>query len=307
MKNLNNRFRTIIAAVMMLIATLPSLAHDFEVKGIYYNITDETAKIVAVTYKGSEHYSYSNEYFGPITIPSSVTYSGITYTVTEIGEWAFYDCTGLTEVTIPNSVTEIGYLAFKGCIGLTEVTIPNSVTEIGYWAFECCIGLTEVTIPNSVTEIGDEAFKGCTGLTEVTIPNSVTEIGDEAFYGCIELTEVTIPNSVTKIGSEAFDDTGWYNNQADGAVYINNVLYKYKGTMPKGSSILIKDGTVSISPKAFGGCTGLTEVTIPNSVTKIGDEAFSGCTGLKSIIIQNPDVLIGEEAIPEGVEVIIEE
>ena len=213
MKNLNNRLRTIIAAVMMLIATLPSLAEDFEVDGIYYNITDETAKTVAVTYKGSDYDSYSNEYTGSITIPSSVTYSGITY---------------------------------------------------------------------SVTEIGSGAFDGCTGLTEVTIPNSVTEIGDGAFY-----------------------NTSWYNNQADGVVYINNVLYEYKGTMPKGTSILIKDGTESISPWAFDGCTGLTEVTIPNSVTEIGGFAFYGCTGLKSIIIQNPDVVIGEDAIPEGVEVIM--
>ena len=260
MKNLNNRLRTIIAAVMMLLATLPSLAHDFEVDGIYYNYLDKSAKTVAVTYKGSDYDSYSNEYTGSITIPSSVTYSGITYSVAEIDFGAFADCTGLTSITIPNSVTKIGGAAFGGCTGITEVTIPNSVTEIGWRAFDSCTGLTEVTIPNSVTEIG---------------------------Y-C------------------AFNNTGWYNNQADGVVYINNVLYRYEGTMPEGTSILIKNGTVSISPGAFADCTGLTEVTIPNSVTVIGMGAFKGCTRLKSIIIQNPDVVIGEDAIPEGVEVIIE-
>ena len=117
----------------------------------------------------------------------------------------------------------------------------------------------------------------------MTIPNSVTSIGDQAFYGCSGLTSVTIPNSVTEIGSDAFDDTSWYNNQPDGVVYINNILYKYKGTMPAGTSIDIKEGVISISGTAFYDCTGLTSVIIPNSVISIGHSAFGNCTGLTSI------------------------
>ena len=143
----------------------------------------------------------SSAFFGcsgltSVTIPNSVTY---------IGLYTFYGCSGLTSITIPNSVTSIGVEAFAGCSGLTSVTIPNSVTSIGDAAFERCSGLTSITIPNSVTSIGKYAFQYCSGLTSITIPNSVTSIGDEAFYGCSGLTSVTIPNSVTSIEDEAFN------------------------------------------------------------------------------------------------------
>jgi len=124
-------------------------------------------------------------------------------TVTSI-EGAFSGCTGLTDITIPNSVTSIGGSAFLGCTGLTGIIIPNSVTSIGGSAFAHCIGLTDVTIPNSVTSIGDSAFRDCTGLTSITIPNSITSISGWAFFGCTGLTGITIPNSVTSINGWAF-------------------------------------------------------------------------------------------------------
>ena len=124
--------------------------------------------------------------------------------VTNIGDFAFYGCTGLTSITIPSSVTSIGDWAFSGCTGLTNITIPDSVTNIGYRAFYFSSGLTSITIPNSVTYIGYEAFSGCTGLTSITIPSSVTSIEGYAFSGCTGLTSITIPNSVTYIGDRAF-------------------------------------------------------------------------------------------------------
>ena len=219
-----------------------------------------------------------------VTIPNSVI---------SIGWYAFVGCTGLTSVTIPNSVTEIGYSAFYGCTGLTSVTIPNSITKIRDDTFKGCTGLTSVTIPNSVTTIGYDAFSGCTGLTSVTIPNSVTTIGGSAFRDCTGLTSVTIPNSVTSIGRFAFEGTPWYNNQPDGVVYIGKMAYKFKGEMTSGTAINIKEGTVSICPSAFEGCTALTSVTIPNSVTTIGYDTFMGCTGLTSVTIPNSVTSIG--------------
>ncbi len=330
---------------------------EFTVDGVRYSVNDDNTTVMVAGYPSG------NEPTGDLTIPESVTFGGISFPVTSIGEGAFEDCSGLTSVTIPNSVTYIGKYAFygtawynnqpdglvyagpvaykykgtmpsgtsivlkegikgiadyafEGCRGLTSVTIPNSVTSIGEGAFDGCRGLTSVTIPNSVTSIGNEAFSGCRGLTSVTIGNSVTSIGYYAFWDCSGLrsltipnsvisigggafehcsglTSVTIPNSVTSIGEGAFDDTAWYNNQPDGLVYAGLVAYKYKGTMPSGTSIVLKEGTKGIADHAFYYCSGLTSVTIGNSVTSIGYEAFYECSGLTSVTIPNSVTKIG--------------
>ena len=267
---MNRIFFILTAFFALLSSSIPSIAYDCKVDGIYYDLNNDD-KTASVTYIGFYSSNNKDAYVGNIIIPKSTTYNGTTYSVTSIGNRAFHGCSGLTSVTIPNSVTSIGEYAFYYCSGLTSVTIPNSVTSIGYNAFADCSGLTSVTIPNSVTSIGSSAFSSCSGLTSVTvdknngtydsrdncnaiihtstnklivgcnntiIPNSVTSIGDNAFLVCSGLTSVTIPNSVTSIGKYAF-----YN------------------------------------------CSGLTSVTIPNSVTSIGYGAFGGCSGLTSVTV----------------------
>ena len=212
-----------------------------------------------------------------ITIPDGVT---------EIGDGAFKGCTGLTSITIPDTVAEIGYEAFSDCIGLTSITIPDSVTTIEAYSFWGCTGLTSVTIPDSVTEIGNSAFLGCTDLTTITIPSSVTEIGEGAFSGCRGLTSITIPNSVTKIKNDTF-----HGCTALTSITIPNSVTKIGGNAFSGytglTSITIPSSVTEIGESAFQGCTDLTSITIPNSVTKIGECAFSGCRGLTSITIPN--------------------
>ncbi|MDO5143451.1 MAG: leucine-rich repeat protein [bacterium] len=192
--------------------------------------------------------------------------------VTEIGQEAFYECSSLTSVTIPNSVTGIGDYAFYKCSSLTSVTIPNSVTSIGNSAFHACSSLTSVTIPNSVTSIGDDAFCSCTSLTSVTIPNSVTSIGNSAFHACSSLTSVTIPNSVTSIGDDAFC------------------------SCTSLTSVTIPNSVTSIGNSAFHACSSLTSVTIPNSVTSIGSEAFSYCSRLTSVYIWGKETTIASRS-----------
>ena len=137
--------------------------------------------------------------------PAGLTEYTIPNSVTEIGGYAFSDCSSLTSVTIPDSVTEIGNYAFYECSSLTSVTIPDIVTTIGGYAFAWCKSLTSVTIGDSVTTIGDDTFWNCRSLTSITIPDSVTSIGQSAFNGCSSLISINIPDSVTTIGNFAFD------------------------------------------------------------------------------------------------------
>ena len=150
--------------------------------------------------------------------------------------------------------------AFYGCSLLTSVTIPNSVMSIGWWAFRDCESLTSVTIPNSVTRIGGRAFEGCTSLTSVTIPNGVTSIGDWAFYGCTSLTSVTIPNSVTSIGGRAFEGCSSLTSMV---VASGNSTYDSRDNC----NAIIETATNTL----IAGCQN---TTIPNGVTSIEEEEF---------------------------------
>ncbi len=206
-----------------------------------------------------------------------------------IGDYAFYRCSALTSITIPNSVTSIGDEAFSVCFSLTSIAIPNSVTSIGDGAFSACSSLTSITIPNSVTSIGDRAFSACESLTSITIPNSVTSIGDNAFWNCSSLTSITIPNSVTSIGDLAF-----YGCSSLSSITIPNSVtsigYEAFCDCFSLTSITIPNSVTSIGSWAFQNCSSLTSVTIPNSVTSIENYAFYGCEALKTVICEAIEV-----------------
>ena len=178
---------------------------------------------------------------------------------------------------------------------VTHEGITYNVVAIGIYAFDMCQKLTSITLPESITEIGRSAFIYCYELTSINIPENVSRIGGSAFSYCMKLTSVTMPANISYIGGDAFDRTPFYENLPDGIVYFNKVLYSYKGEMPENTSISIKDGTVSISPKAIRYCSNLIAVNIPNTVKTIGKEAFCGCTGLKSVEIPNGVTIIEEE------------
>ena len=294
-----------------LVASVSAIyASDTEVDGIWYDF-DDSDLTAAVTYRGSSYYSYTNEYSGSVVIPSSVTYNGTTYNVTSIGSYAFYDCSSLTSVIIPNSVTSIGERAFLDCSSLTSLTIPNSVTSIGEFAFAYCSSLTSVTIPNSVTSIGESAFYNCSSLTSpvynahcfaymptsysgaYTIPEGIKQIVGSAFDGCYSLTSVTIPNSVTSIEMWTFAGCSSLIS-----VTIGNSVTSIGGAAFYGcsslTSITIPESVTSIGESAFEGCSSLTSVTIPESVTSIGNSTFGKCSSLTSITIPNSVTSIGE-------------
>ncbi len=197
---------------------------------------------------------------------SSITSVDISYSVTSIGEYAFYECSTLTSITIPNSITSIRANAFGGCSRLTSVHI----SDIAAWckiSFGYGGGSLDAIINANPLNEAHNLFLNGTLVTDLVIPNNVTSIGRLAFYGCSSLTSVTIPNSVTSIGSSAFRDCSSL------------------------TSITIPNSVTSIGYAAFSYCSSLTSITIPNSVTSIGDYAFKDCSSLTSITVDygNPN------------------
>ena len=185
-----------------IIVTTPTTV-DFGDVVLELDPVTRTAKVVSKpnVNTGLDYGGYS----GDMNIPNEVYYKGIPYTVTSIGEKAFWACGSLTSVNIPGSVTSIGDAAFAACNFLTTVTLPNGLTSIGKNAFYGCYSLSNITIPEGVTTIGDDAFNGCSSLKAITIPGSVTYLGAEAF-ACSGLYSVEIQDGVTSIGDYAFYD-----------------------------------------------------------------------------------------------------
>ena len=283
------------------------------VNGVMYSIKDNVATVVRQAGNIKE-----------ANIPESIEHDGVSYPVTSIENQAFYNCTALTSVTIPDSVTSIGNQAFYGCSSLTSITIPNSVTTIGYnafngsniknvtasldvisnmpksslqtinitsgttienFAFQNCYNLISITLPDSITSIGASAFDGCSKLKSIEIPNSVSSISYTAFYGCNSLTDITVDESNQSYKS------------------LNGILYNKNGSSilcyPAGktaTSFTIPSSVKTIGSSAFFGCRSLTSVTIPNSVTSIESAAFNNCSGITSLIIPNSVTTIDSSA-----------
>ena len=261
---------------------------------------------LTLPFVGANSDGASNTHFGYIFGASSYEQNGtaipstlknvIVTSAQGIGDYAFYGCTGLTSVTLPESLRCIGNSAFYRCTGLTSIIIPSLVSSINSAAFSNCVnlesikvdannetyydtnnciieistktlilGLNNSIIPTdgSIKIIGDYAFNVCTGLTSVTIPDSVTSIGQYAFDNCTKLTSITIGANVTSIGYRAFRFCTALN------------------------SIVIPDSVISIGQEAFSDCTGLTSVTMGNKVSNVGNNAFGRCFSLESVHISD--------------------
>ena len=330
-KNTNHAKKFLFSLLTMFLPLLAS-AQSVEINGIWYNLVPDD-KQAEVTFKGDSYDSYSNEYSGAITIPSTVTYKGVEYSVTSIGDYAFSGCY-LSSFTIPEGVTSIGDYAFYRCQGGTSITIPEGVTSIGNSAFRESY-ITSITIPEGVTSIGNSAFRE-SGITSITLSKGVTSIGEYAFYRCKNLTainipegvtsietrafsrcylkSITIPESVTSIAETAFEGGSNYkiinysplNISKGGSAYgyiAHNAEVVYQG-----SELSTVDGFQFYYNSLVNYIGNDTVIVLPDNYNgesyDLADWAFSGCINLKSITIPDVVTSIGEYAFMkcEGLE-----
>ena len=247
-----------------------AFAYDVEIDGIYYNLDTEN-KTAEVAHDGDTWDENGVGYTqSEIVIPEKVNYNGIEYSVTSIGENAFYECKSLTSITIPNSIKYIECFVFRGCGALERVCI----SDLAAWCdIEFCwddgsnpldrgnLYLNGEKVVNLVIPEGVDSIKRYSlrhqDFLNVSIPNSVTYIGSETFYGCSSLTSLKIPNSVIEIGVRGFKN-------------CSSLV-----------SVDLGEGITEINDEAFIGCSSLTSIIIPNSVIYLGSEAFAHCYALK--------------------------
>ncbi|MEI8085083.1 MAG: leucine-rich repeat domain-containing protein [Paludibacter sp.] len=260
-----------ILLFVVLCSSISTWAYDFAVAGVYYDITHSTSPYtVAVTVATNN----ANSYAGNVTIPASVTYNSVNYSVTSIGTYAFALSGGLTSVSIPSSVTSIDSWGFLSCYSLTTISIPSSVNSIGDGAFWGCLGLSTIGIPASVQKIGTYVFVGCTNLTDINANAANTHFYSEAgvLYNKDKSTllaypagkpevSYTISSSVDTIGAYAFS-------------YCNHL-----------TSITIPTSVVYMTHATFTSCNGLTSVFIPASVTFLENNPFYDCAGMKAVTV----------------------
>lgn len=247
-----NLFRLCLTA-MMLLVTLASYAYDAYIDGVYYNFSGTYATVTCRVYNSADNI---DAYSGDIVIPNIVDYDGKIYNVTSIGEYAFFRCSNLTSVTIPEGIRSIGYYAFSFCSSLTSVTIPNGVVSIGSLAFRGCSKLYSVAIPESVTNIGADTFEACSNLKKArfasveslcripfSYPNSNPLYNAHHLYlgDCEEeVTELTIPEDITNIGVYTFN----YCSNLEKCIFTSSTPSKIGSLFNSFTTIIVPDDAV---------------------------------------------------------------
>ena len=320
--------KKLFTLLLAMVVSVGSLFASTQINGLYYNLNFET--------KTAEVTSNSSKYSGTIIIPASVTYNGATYSVTSIGDYAFYGSPTLISAIIGDSVKYIGYGAFGDCSALESIKIGRSVTSIEHAIYRCSkletveinsdsivsiqyspssagIGFQKLfgqqvnlyIIGDDVKSIGDNAFAGCSNLTSVIIGKNVTNIGSNAFHSCTGLTTVVLPDKVTDIGSGAF---GYCSGLAsfdipNNVINIGNYAFRNCSNL---TSVSIGNNVTSIGDGAFYECVKLDSVNLPCSVENIGENAFYGCGEVsrscnKDIVQNLPMHFCSEDDIPEWV------
>ena len=299
---------------MLLLLCLPTSGFATLIDGIEYNL-NSSKRTASVTSK-------KEKYSGDVILPSKVTYSGITYSVTSIEQFAFSSCPEMTSIFIPATITSIDAWAFsenpnftkaefESIESLCKIKFSSYTANPLYFAHNLWIDGKEVkdlVIPETVTSISPFAFYR-SNITSVYIPKSVKTIGRHSFYECAQMTTIKISDSVTKIGEWAFfgcigltkaefDNIEWLckinfpSGDTNPLIYAHNLWINGEEI----TDLVIPETVTSIGHRAFCGASALKSVKIPDTVTSVGFAAFAECSGLPSIELPNSITAIREGA-----------
>lgn len=218
--------------------------------------------------------------------------------ITVIPDYAFENCSSLTNINIPTSLVQIRANAFSQT-ALKEFIAPESLKEIWLYAFKDAKELTNVELKN-VTKIGDMVFENCENLESIVIPETLEEIGASVFGGCSSLQDIDLPNKPLALDHNTFYGSAYYedkSNWENGVLYVDNYLLAINSDFLNLSEYEVKEGTIAIAINAFlNNAQNLTKITLPEGLKLIGDKAFSGLYNLESINIPSSVDTIGYNA-----------
>ena len=201
----------------------------------YYNFDTVGKHTVVFAFSGNPS-NMLNCFFSGITTLESVTFHP-DFEMTNLANYEFRGCSGLTSITLPNSVTGIGNYAFSECQSLQSIKLPDNLMNIGSYCFYSATNLTSISIPDSVTQVGTYAFYLCISLENVKLSNSLQLIINYCFSNCFSLKSIEIPNSVTGIQSYGFSSCSAL------------------------TEVTIGTGLTSIADAGFGWCNNLRKIT----------------------------------------------
>ena len=291
-----------LLTILLTLLHLMASADAVEINGIYYNLISKV--------KEAEVTSNPNYYSGSIVIPDRITYEGKEYSVTSIGDMAFYNCVDITSIVIPFSVTSIKSSSFDGCKNISSIILPSNVTTLGSYAFNNCKSLKTISMPSNLEFIGRNAFLKCSELNKVIIdniggwcgvsfedlesnplfyshhiysdeyteikdliiPNGVTCVNENAFYNCSDILSVTIPNSIEEFKKGAFN----------GCSSLDKIMIEDLESWLNIISDLSSD-PISYASHIYLNNVELINLVIPDNISSISPNKFYGCSSLKSI------------------------
>lgn len=303
--------------VALLCISISTFAYDFSVNGIYYTKLSDGFS-VEVSNKSTRTYAKSS-YSGDVVIPGTVVYDDLSYNVTSVGQFAFYN-SDVTSVELPDGITSLGNNCFEKSASMTSCVLPETITAIGSAAFSGCVSLQKINIPKGVSTLNLETFYGCNSITEVTIPNTIMKIAYASttwassgtgalnahayfpcFGNCKALKSVIFEDGDRPI---SFIDATPGFTTPHGVLYANEIFYGcpltsvYLGrtledspsnglfqNFPTLTNVEIGSYVKSIQNYAFRDCKGISTISIPSNVTKIGRSSFDNCTNLTSAFI----------------------